>query len=150
MVEQLKEEPPTENWKFYSPKDNFCLYSHPLIIMKAFQTRGFHPDSMNRYVLFFWKNADRLFLSKGLLSSILTVTLERWWQMGSTKTMKWSCPFHLGFVSSLSCCNEPDMGSSQRMCLDGDGDQSGEELEAFKSLNLIKCFAISLFIIELI
>lgn len=44
--------------------------------MRASQTRGFHADTMNRYILFFGgKNADRLSLFKDLLLSILIETL---------------------------------------------------------------------------
>lgn len=28
LAQQLEEEPPTENGIFFSPKDNFCLYTH--------------------------------------------------------------------------------------------------------------------------
>lgn len=44
--------------------------------MRAFQTGRFHADTVNRYILFFVKNADRLSLLKDLLPSVLIETLR--------------------------------------------------------------------------
>lgn len=59
-----------------SPKDDFCLYTHPCLIMRVFQTRDLHADTLNRYILFFGKNADRFSLLKDLLLSVLIETLR--------------------------------------------------------------------------
>lgn len=84
-------------------KGNFCLYTHPCLIMRASQTRGFHADTMNRYILFFGINAGRLSLFKDLLLSVLIETLRDDGGQGPSRC-EIIVSIHLCPVSFLRCC----------------------------------------------
>lgn len=72
----LKEEPLTQKLKVLFSKGKSLFVHTPVHNNeRACRSGGFHADTMNRYILFFGKNADGLSLFKDVPSSVLMETL---------------------------------------------------------------------------
>ena len=116
--------------------------------MRAFQTRDLHADTLNRYILFFGKNADRFSLLKDLLLSVLIETLrDDGRQRASRHEMIMSVSLVLCFLGggindgAVEQTGMPYVDGSQKECPDRDGNRE-EDLEALKFSDLIvRCFA---------